>query len=226
MKPISKTFDLDFTPKGAWQIPRGSQLLLVGPPGVAKTLFALRYFADRLRHSESCVFATTLWTPEQVRSTLAQYPQKQGRSELLVVDGVTCVTAQVSAEPFAFQNLYDLNTINLILLQAVANAENGHLCIDNLTTLMTYSTPLAVIKFLQVLCARVKDLGLTGLYLIESGVQTQEVLTTLRFSVDGVIEIRDEETEGELVHKVRLAHLRGVQIDTRWFTFQDSTKLV
>jgi KaiC/GvpD/RAD55 family RecA-like ATPase len=208
-----------------WQIPHGSQLLLIGPPGVAKTIFALRYFADRMEHSESCVFATTLWSPDQVRSTFNQYYSKKTKSELLVVDGVTCVTAQASGEPFAFQNLYDLNTINLILLQAVANAENGHLCIDNLTTLMTYSAPFAVIKFLQVLCARVKDMGVTGLYLVESGVQTKEVLSTLRFSVDGVLEIRDEEVKGEIVHKLRLAHLRGVQVDTQWLTFQDSTPL-
>jgi len=209
-----------------WQIPRGSQLLLIGPPGVAKTLFALRYIADRMDQSESCVFATTLWSPEQVRSTFAQYSSKNTRSELLVVDGVTCVTAQTSSEAFAFQNLYDLNTINLIILQAVANAENGHLCIDNLTTLMTYSAPLAVLKFLQVLCARVKDIGVTGLYLIESGVQVKEILSTLRFLVDGVFEVRDEEFEGEIVHKLRLAHLRGVQVDTRWLIFQESTKLM
>ena len=164
---MSKTFSLDFTPKGMWKIPRGSQLLLIGPPGVAKTLFALRFFADRMDHSESCAFATTLWSPKQVRSTLTQHRSKSNTSELLVVDRVTCVTAQASSEPFAFQNLYDLNTINLILIQAVASIENRHLCIDNLTTLMTYSAPDAVIKFLQILCARVKDMCVTGLYLIE-----------------------------------------------------------
>jgi KaiC/GvpD/RAD55 family RecA-like ATPase len=222
---MSKTFSLGFTPKGMWAIPRGSQLLVIGPPGVVKSLFALRYLADRMSCSESCVFATTLWSPDQVRSTFARYFSKKPSSEFLVVDGVTCVTAQTSNEPFAFQNLYDLNTINLILLQAVASAEKGHLCIDNLTTLMTYSDPIAVIKFLQVLCARVKNMGVTGLYLIESDVQVEEVLTTLRFSVDGVIETRDVEKAGELVHKLRLVHLRGVQVDTRWLTFQDHTQL-
>ena len=223
---MSETFHLGFMPKGLWQIPRGSQLLLIGPPGVAKTRFALRFFADRMDHSESCVFATTLWTPTQVRSTFTQHHSKRNTPELLVVDGVTCVTAQASSEPFAFQNLYDLNTINLILLQAVASAENGHLCIDNLTTLMTYSAPVAVIKFLQILCARVKDMGITGLYLIEEGVQAEEILSTLRFSVDGVFEIRDEEIDGKIVYKIRLAHLRGVQVDTRWLNFQDFAKLV
>ncbi|MFX1244480.1 MAG: RAD55 family ATPase [Promethearchaeota archaeon] len=206
-------------------MPRGSQLLLLGPPGVAKTLFAIRYLADRIEKNEPCVFATTLWSPDQVRFSISQHLAKNTQSDLLVVDGVTCITAQASAEPYAFQNLYDLNTINLILLQAIADAQNGHLCIDNLTTLMTYSAPHSVIKFLQVLSARVKDHGVTGIYLVESGVQTREILRTLQFSVDGMFEVRDEEVEGRLVHRLRLAHLRGIQVDTRWLTFQEKTPL-
>lgn len=160
-----------------------------------------------------------------MRFSISQHLAKNTQSDLLVVDGVTCITAQASAEPYAFQNLYDLNTINLILLQAIADAQNGHLCIDNLTTLMTYSAPHSVIKFLQVLSARVKDHGVTGIYLVESGVQTREILRTLQFSVDGMFEVRDEEVEGRLVHRLRLAHLRGIQVDTRWLTFQEKTPL-
>ncbi|MFX1341050.1 MAG: hypothetical protein ACFFAL_00005, partial [Promethearchaeota archaeon] len=59
----------------------------------------------------------------------------------------------------------------------------------------------------------------TGLYLLETGVHTEEVVNTLRFSVDGVIEVQDEEEKNQLVHKIRLAHLRGIQVDTRWLVY-------
>jgi len=217
---ISDLITVNFAPKGALEIPRGSQLLIIGPPGVIKTVLALRYLADRLQHDEPALFATTLWSPMQVRDTISEFGEKKGKSALNIVDGVSCVTAQSSQETFAFQNLYDLNTINLVLQQTIAEMNNGHLCLDNLTTLMTYSAPLSVIKFLQVLCARVKDSGVTGLYLLETGVHTEEVVNTLRFSVDGVIEVRDEEEKNQLVHKIRLAHLRGIQVDTRWLVYE------
>ncbi len=214
-----------FTPKGAFQIPRGSQLLLIGPPSVVKTSIALRYLADRLNAKEPAVFATTLWSPNQIRETLTQIGGKKLGATVRIADGVSCVTAQPSKETYSFQNLYDLNTINLVLLQAIADLEKGHLCLDNLTTLMTYSAPLSVIKFIQVLCARVKDRGVTGIYLLEEGVHDEAVVATLRFSVDGVLEIQDEEVKDHLVHKIRLAHLRGTQVDSRWLSFSETGSL-
>ncbi|MHA2406076.1 MAG: RAD55 family ATPase [Candidatus Hermodarchaeia archaeon] len=193
---MSDLITLGFTPKEGFQIPRGSQLLLIGPPSVVKTHFVLRYLADRLQAKEPAAYSTTLWSPKQIRQLLGQIGGKQVASQLRIADGVSCVTAQPSTEPYSFKNLYDLNTINLVLLQAIADLENGHLCLDNLTTLMTYSAPLSVIKFIQVLCARVKNSGVTGIYLIEEGVHTKAIVATLRFTVDGVIEIQDEETKG------------------------------
>ncbi len=219
MRAISELITVNFAPKTTLEIPRGSQLLILGPPGVVKTALALRYLADRMQNDEPVLFATTLWSPMQVRDTISQFGENKLKSSLNIVDGVSCVTAQSSKETYAFQNLYDLNTINLVLQQAITEMKNGHLCLDNLTTLMTYSTPLSVIKFLQVLCARVKDSGVTGLYLLETGVHTEEVVNTLRFSVDGVIEVQDDEEENQLVHKIRLAHLRGIQVDTRWLVY-------
>lgn len=219
---MTELIEPSFTPKGAVQIPRGSQLLLIGPPSVVKTTFALRYLIDRFQSNEAAVFATTLWAPQQIRDTLKRIGGNQFDSHLMIADGVSCVTARPSTETYAFQNLYDLNTINLVLLQAIADLEKGHLCLDNLTTLMTYSTPLSVVKFIQVLCARVKHRGVTGIYLLEAGVHSKAIVATLRFTVDGVIEIRDEEVEDRLVHKIRLAHLRGTQVDSRWLSFNET----
>lgn len=222
---MSEFIRLSFVPDGALQIPRGSQLLLTGPPGIVKTSFALRYLADRFKVKEPGIFATTLWTPKQIREKVRQYSSKRESAELRIVDGVSCVAAHPSSETFAFQNLYDLNTINLVLLQATTDVKKGHLVVDNLTTLMTYSSPLSVIKFLQVLCARVKDRNITGLYLLEAGVHNTDVVSTLRFSVDGVIEVHDEEQQHQIVHRFRLAHLRGTQVDTRWLQYQEKKPL-
>ena len=222
---MSDLISPDFVPKSAFQLPRGSQLLFIGPPGVVKTTLALRYLADRIKANEPAVFATTLWSPVQIRQTLSRISEKNVASQLQIADGVSCVTAQHSSEPYSFQNLYDLNTISLLLLQAIADLKNGHLCLDNLTTLMTYSAPHSVIKFLQVLCARVKDRGVTGIYLIEEGVHAKNVVATLRFSVDGVVEIFDEDEKDQLKHKIRLLHLRGAQVDTRWLIFDETKPL-
>lgn len=222
---MSELLEARFAPKGTIQFPRGSQLLVIGPPGVTKSTLVLRLLAQCLAKDEPCVYATTLWTPTQLRETIDQFVGEKHLSKLKIVDGVSCVTAKPSKEPFSFQNLYDLNSINLVLLQAVNEMGTGHLCIDNLTTLMTYSSPISVIKFLQVLCARVKNQKITGLYLLEEGVHEKEIVATLQFSVDGVIEVKDYETENELCHHIRMPFVRGTQVDNRWLLFHPENPL-
>ncbi len=225
MKKVNDSIQMGFAPSGTLLIPRGSQLLLHGSPGVTKATLAIRYLCDRLQQGESCAYATTVWTPQQVRKAAATYVSEKLLSKLRIIDGVSCVAGKTSSEPFAFQSLYNLNTINLILLQAISDLEKGHLCIDSLTTLMTYSTPISVIKFLQVLSARVKDRGVTSIYLMEKGVQTKEVVATLSYSVDGVIETREIEASGHLQQQVRLTHVRGAKIDSRWLEFSETEPL-
>jgi KaiC/GvpD/RAD55 family RecA-like ATPase len=148
------------------------------------------------------------------------YLGKKAAAQLRVIDGVACVAGRASKEPFAFQSLYDLNTVNLTLLQAAAEMDRGHLVVDSLSTLMSYATPVSVIKFLQVLCAKVKDRGVTGLYLLEQGVQESSVVATLAYSTDGVIETRDIELEGHLGHLVRLNYVRGHVVRARWLLYR------
>jgi archaellum biogenesis ATPase FlaH len=112
--------------------------------------------------------------------------------------------------------------VNLTLLQAVAEMDRGHLAIDSLSTLISCATPVSVIKFLQVLCAKVKDRGITGIYMLEQGVHDPSVVATLAFSVDGVIETRDFELSGTLGHLVRLAHVRGHVTEARWLLYRES----
>lgn len=218
---VTDDIQMRFAPSGTLRIPRGSQLLLYGPPGVVKATLAIRYLCDQLQQDESCVYATTVWTPQQVRKTAETYAGEKLVAKLRIIDGVSCIAGQTSPEAFAFQSLYNLNTINLILLQAIADIDQGHLCIDNLTTLMTYSAPNSVIKFLQVLCGKVKDRGVTAIYLLEQGVQDKEVVATLGYSVDGVIEAREKEVNGSLQNQLRLAHVRGAQVDSRWLSFSE-----
>jgi KaiC/GvpD/RAD55 family RecA-like ATPase len=225
MLKMVDTIQMGFAPSGTLQFPRSSQLLLYGPPGVVKANLAIRYLCDRLEQGESCIYTTTVWSPQQIRKTATTYIGKNLVAKLRIIDGVSCIAGKTSQEPYAFPSLYNLNTINLILLQALADVEQGHLCIDSLTTLMTYSTPISVIKFLQVLCAKVKDRGVTAIYLLEKGVQDREVIATLRYSVDGVIETRDKEAKGSLQHQIRLTHVRGAKNDSSWLQFSETEPL-
>lgn len=213
---------MSFTPANTLEFPRGSQLLLIGPPGTVKAAFAIRYLSSRLKQKEIGIYATTVWTPKQVREAAIRFCGKVRAKTLRVVDGVSCVTSQASEEPIAFQSLFNLNLISLTLLQTMSDLENGHLCIDSLSTLMIYAEPTAVLKFFQVLSARAKDHKITGIYLLEEGVHDPEIVAALRFSADGVIEVREVEVKGALHHLIRLAYVRGHRVNNRSLLFSEN----
>ncbi|MFX1474787.1 MAG: RAD55 family ATPase [Promethearchaeota archaeon] len=218
---MSDLIQVSFAPTGTLQFPRGSQLLLIGPPGTVKASFAIRYLSSRLKQNELGVYATTVWTPKQVREAAIGYCGKVKAKLLRVVDGVSCVTSQASEEPLAFQSLFNMNLISLTLLQTMSDLENGHLCIDSLSTLMTYSDPSAVLKFYQVLSARAKDSRITGIYLLEEGVHDPAIVAALRFSADGVLEVREIEVNGALRHLIRLSYVRGHRVNNHCLLFSE-----
>jgi KaiC/GvpD/RAD55 family RecA-like ATPase len=218
---LSELIQVSFTPTGTLEFPRGSQLLLIGPPGSVKATFAIRYLSSRLEQKEIGVYATTVWTPKQVRAAAIGYCGKVKAKQLRVVDGVSCVTSQASEEPITFQSLFNVNLISLTLLQTISDLKNGHLCIDSLSTLMTYSEPTAVVKFYQVLSARAKDAKITGIYLLEEGVHDPQIVAALRFSADGVLEVREIEVNGALRHLIRLSYVRGHRVNNRYLLFSE-----
>ncbi len=218
---MSDLVHVSFTPANTLEFPRGSQLLLIGPPGTVKAHFAIRYLSSRLKQNEAGIYATTVWTPKQIRETTIGFCGKVKAKQLRVVDGVSCVTSQPSDEPIAFQSLFNLNLISLTLLQTMSDLKNGHLCIDSLSTLMSYAEPTAVLKFYQVLSARAKNLKITGIYLLEEGVHDTEIVAALRFSADGVIEVREIEDKGTLLHLIRLIYVRSHLVNNRCLLFSE-----
>jgi KaiC/GvpD/RAD55 family RecA-like ATPase len=216
----SELITVKFAPGESLEFPRGSQLLVVGPPGVVKPTLAIRYLCERLEEGEPCAYATTVWSPAQVRELAEMYCGKKAAAKLRIIDGVSCVAGKVSEEPLVFQTLFDLNSVNLTLLQASAELARGNLVVDSLSTLMSFANSVSVFKFLQVLSAKMKDRAITALYVLEQGVHDPSVVSALDFSLDGVIETRDFELSGNLAHLVRLAHVRGHVTDSRWLLFR------
>ncbi|WP_363348753.1 ATPase domain-containing protein [Methylocystis echinoides] len=54
-------------------IPRGSLILVEGPPGSGKTTIALQFLRQAVREGESCLLASNAETPEQLRSIVESH---------------------------------------------------------------------------------------------------------------------------------------------------------
>jgi circadian clock protein KaiC len=54
-------------------VPRGSLILVEGPPGSGKTTIALQFLLQSVREGKSCLLASNAETPEQLKSIVASH---------------------------------------------------------------------------------------------------------------------------------------------------------
>lgn len=212
-----------FVPHRALTFPRASQILLIGPPGDVKSRLAVRYLCDRAVKGEIGLYATTVLTPTQVKQIAVSYGG-ESLDSLQVIDGVSCIRGKPSNEKHAFTSLSELNSVSRILLDALNEAKNGHLCIDSLSTLMIYSEPSSVIKFIRGIAAKAKVAGVSGIYVLEDGVHDERIVASLRFILDGVIQTKEIDTDEGLKHLLRLEYIRGTVCESRWLMLSSDDK--
>ncbi len=196
-------------------IPEGTQLLLIGPPGSAKIRFALSIMRSQLASGTKGVFATMTLTPSQVRA-LATKINTLPVGNLEIIDGVSSIAGKASTEKRSFRSLSELNSMSLVLLDSIQNERGGICCVDSLSTLLIYSDPSSVLKFVQVVSAKMKSQGITGIFVLEEGVHEPELASLLSFILDGVLHVRENDSQGELRYEARVEYVRGKIVDSRW----------
>jgi KaiC/GvpD/RAD55 family RecA-like ATPase len=138
---------------------------------------------------------------------------------LVFVDGYGWLTGK-SDEMFHIENLANLTEM-IILIERAASYIKGPLFLvfDSVSPLPMHNPEVDVIKFLQLLIARIKNWKGTGIYVLQAGVHSERFLNTLAFLVDGVFEMKIEEEEGALKRYFRIGNLRFMAPRMTWMPF-------
>ena len=95
-----------------------------------------------------------------------------------------------SSAEYSVTNLTDLNALLAKIMEACKTHPIQRIVFDSPTSLLLYSTPgkEQVYKFFELLTAFVRGNGITLCYTLEKGVHPQEMIATMQYLSDGVIE--------------------------------------
>lgn len=141
------------------------------------------------------------------------------RDNLIFVDGYTWLTGK-SEERFNIESLSNLTELNYKITSAISTLSRPALLIFNsLSPLTLYNSETFVLKFLQLLFAKIKECGALGIFIAQSGVHNQEFYTTMEYLSDGVFDMKMEEDQGNITKFFRIRSLNSVHRDTRWLPF-------
>ena len=197
--------------------PKDSTILLVGPPGVGKSIFCEQVLNKGVEMKEKCIFVTFDTRPEAIRDSMARFGWRIN-GNLTFLD---CFSWRIGSEcnsVYAIDGLSDLNQLNMVFTDMLRDIgkRDKRLVADSISTLFLYSDPHMVPLFLHDFIAKSNSTDSTVFLTLEEGVHDNKVVSTLNFLTDGLIEMKFEEDKRFL----RISKMKDTKHDRVWIEYE------
>lgn len=203
-------------------LPKAANILLMGPYGTGKSTFCRQFLLQGLNRQEHCLLVTIDDEPGRIREYLGQGKtdayafEKDGL--LRLVDAYSwCSGLPAENERFAVSGVLELNQLSSVISdagaelgQCIQDKAGGRRVIDSISSLFIHFDLPVVQRFLgQVARTAVAFGGINTLYVLEKGSVSEQVLTNIKYLMDGVIEFNEQ---GEL----RVLNMKWTDYDRAW----------
>lgn len=182
-------------------VPEKSSILVLGPPKIGKTTFAMQFLFEGLKNNEYGICILTNDFPEEFSDQL----EKLGSLNRILQDGllhfVDCYSKHVGIAKsntvfiIRVSGPTALNEISLALsqiLKAMPAKSNKRVIIDSISTLLLYNSLSMVLELVQVLNGKSKSNNANVLFLVEEGTHKESDIATLTSMTDCVFHFKEE----------------------------------
>ena len=205
-------------------IKNGSNIMLIGPPMSGKEVILNHIMYHGAARNENAVITVT--THRQATQILEWFKENKLVLPLSRIGIIDCITKSLGGAAFENENIkiassaVDLTGIGVRIGQFFddffmkKNIPKVQLHINSLSTILMYSNIQTVFRFIHVFTGRIKAMGALGIFVIESNIHDERVITTLKQLFDGMIEIKSENDK----NFIRLVGLSPKP--TPWFEYE------
>lgn len=207
-----------------------SSLLLMGPSGIGKTIFAKQFLYNGLVSGEAGVYLSTDETPERVQESMKSFGFNTetyvNNGTFSVVDCYSWKIGGKSSSKYYVSNPADLAVVSGTIDSARQGLKNTRFVLDSMTGLMTICSHNLTFfsKFLQVIVAKTRAMGGNALFLAAPEAHDPLFISYLREIFDGTLEMKMETEKGasgeEIKRLLRLFSLKGAKHKTHWMPFE------
>jgi len=195
-------------------LPKGSNILILGPLGIGKSSFSRRFIRQGLLNEERCLYVALDDDPKKIRKSMSSHLGKpisdyEDLDLIRFVDAYSWSGAtQPDNEKFSVTGVLELNQLSGIvsdasyeLGQTIQSKLGGRRVIDSISSLLVNFELPAAQRFLsQISRTAVAFGGVTTLFVMEEGTVPDQVLNNIKYIMDGVIEFK--EVDGKRTVKV------------------------
>ena len=199
---------------GSGEIPK-SIMLLVGTSGSGKTVYSMQFLRDGISVGDRCLYVncSQAFTQESFNSYFTRSTTAKGPP--------TFVSLFAMPKPGVIQirSLSDLlDRITSLIPMDQAEELSTRLVLDSLTDLVARFSNDAVQKFVAELYDLLKVKNIVALFTI-TGSPSRPTVETLGSLVDGIIQLKMNDTSDGVERSARLLSLKTAHVNPKWVGF-------
>ncbi|MFQ6089157.1 MAG: RAD55 family ATPase [Candidatus Methanofastidiosia archaeon] len=189
-------------------------ILIMGDPNPYKQLWSQQFLYGELSGGRGGIYFNFNISPDEIRKNLERFKMGfekfERKNRFLFIDCFPWRTKK-SKEPFSAPiDKSSLMDFGLALSEASKHLDvkSGVVVFDSLSSLMIYFEPEQVIKFALNQASKLKEMEWTGLFIVERGVKDEKIENSLRFLLDGVLEVNTY--KGNYPGEFKIDWIRGL----------------
>jgi DNA-binding response OmpR family regulator/KaiC/GvpD/RAD55 family RecA-like ATPase len=208
-------------------LPKGSNILVLGPIGRGKSSFGRQFVCEGLTHGERCLFVAIDDSPNRIRKDIERtikgpidsYVEK---NIIQFVDAYSWSGIESPGEesPFSVKGALDLNQLSGAIIdasmaigQCVQTKSGGRRVIDSISSLLVHFDLPSSQRFITQIARTAVAFGdVTTLFILEDGSVNEQVLNNIKYLMDGVIEFG--KVDGK--RAIRIQSMKWAAPSTQW----------
>ncbi|MFQ6010043.1 MAG: RAD55 family ATPase [Candidatus Aenigmatarchaeota archaeon] len=205
-------------------LPESSNILIVGPPGMEKLWFCIKMLLNGVKENQRALLITTDLAPDEIEKKGMEFgmdifPLSQN-NKLKFIDVYSWTLPAKKAgsrhNDIAVPGPSALNELSLAISQALAEISNPgsklRIIFFSLSSLLLYNNPEIIYRFLQIMGSRLKALNALTLFLMDSGMHDEKIISTIKHLTDGTIELQKD---GDKI-MLRVPRMSGSKSFSEW----------
>lgn len=195
--------------------------LLVGLPGAGKTSLCKYFITHKLSKRKASIYLSTDESSNSVEYSLKKFGYNPKRHDLRIIDCYSWRVSMNSNSGIQTAMPANLTEVSIMMAKAQRDLKDFNLVLDSASTLILHAGIPATISFLQTLSASVKEADGLGLVTLESGMHDKNVFHTLGAMLDGILQIKLEESpSGSIMRFFRAFSMKDYSHSSDWMPFE------
>jgi KaiC/GvpD/RAD55 family RecA-like ATPase len=213
--------------------PSASAVLVMGDPSTGKTTLIVQLVIEALKKGKDVVYASLDDFPDSVREFMKllgldpRNYEASGRRKLVFIDCYSFLVGVKSKEQYS-EDPQRLSDLSIVISKALSESRNPGsvlFALDSFTTLIQRSGVRPSFDFLHTLVAKIRSSRASFVSSISRKAFHPAIIAAIQDKVDGVIEMKVEDTPEGLSRYVRIPKMKGATHVTAWTAYDRDPSL-